>query len=290
MFGLDDLVAFPRIRAHKSSAKLALTGALPRTPGVYLLCGRGDEVLYVGKAANVRDRVRAYFSGHDRRMVPHVVELTRRIAHIPCAHGLEASVRELHLIERHQPRFNTMSKARRRDVYLALRDGRRPRLAIVRRTGPSDCTLGPFSSMASARLARVAVERALPALAGGSTASVDDRAYAERQVRRAFDGAPCLLLDRLTAGADRDALARALRRASVVRALRRSGDLEVATPDGPVALRAGRLVLSDDDACDLPPHVVDDEILTVARRLAREGVDLTSALAVRVSRHEPERG
>ena len=58
VLGLDDLLALPSMRAHPSAAKLALTARLPRKPGVYLFRDRDGRVLYVGKATNLRARVR----------------------------------------------------------------------------------------------------------------------------------------------------------------------------------------------------------------------------------------
>ena len=69
------------MRAHPSAAKLALTSKLPRLPGVYLFRDRGGRVLYVGKATNLRARVRSYFSTEDRRKVPQLLRETVSIEH-----------------------------------------------------------------------------------------------------------------------------------------------------------------------------------------------------------------
>jgi DNA polymerase-3 subunit epsilon len=61
VLGLDDLLAVPRLRVHPSSNTLRLTARTPRTPGVYRLLGRHGEVLFVGRATNLRSRVRAHF-------------------------------------------------------------------------------------------------------------------------------------------------------------------------------------------------------------------------------------
>ena len=73
VLGLDDLLALPKMRAHPSAAKLALTAKLPRKPGVYIFRDRDGRVLYVGKATNLRARVRSYFASDDRRKVPQLL-------------------------------------------------------------------------------------------------------------------------------------------------------------------------------------------------------------------------
>ena len=134
VLGLDDLLELPTIRAHPSVSKLRLTARLPRTPGVYLFRDRGGRVLYVGKASNLRSRVRSYFSGDQRRKVPQLLRETESIDHVVCAHPLEAAVREIRLIHTHQPRFNRRAKAWRSYAYLKLTLGERfPRLAVVAR-------------------------------------------------------------------------------------------------------------------------------------------------------------
>jgi DNA polymerase-3 subunit epsilon len=152
------------MRAHPSSGKLALTARLPRTPGVYLFRDRGGRVLYVGKATNVRSRVRSYFSGDDRRKVPQLLREVEAIEVIPCRHPLEAAVREIRLIHDHEPRFNRQAKAWRSYAYLKLTLGERfPRLAVVRAVLPDGaCYLGPFRSTRAAQTVREAIESAAP--------------------------------------------------------------------------------------------------------------------------------
>ena len=164
VFGLDDLIALPTMRMHPSSGKLALTARLPRAPGVYLFRDRADRVLYVGKAANLRSRVRSYFGGDDRRKVPQLLRETERIDHVVCADTLEAEVREVRLIQRHQPRFNRRAKAWRSYAYLELTLTERfPRLAVVREARREGSRyLGPFHSAAAAHAVREAIESAVP--------------------------------------------------------------------------------------------------------------------------------
>ncbi|MCZ7526457.1 MAG: DEDD exonuclease domain-containing protein [Acidimicrobiia bacterium] len=164
VLGLDDLLELPTIRAHPAAAKLSLTAGLPRKPGVYLFRDAGGRVLYVGKATNLRARVRSYFSSDDRRKVPQLLRETATIDHLVSATPLEAEVRELRLIQRHEPRFNRRAKAWRSYAYLKLTLAERfPRLATVRTVrDDGGLYLGPLPSAGAARAVQEAIESAAP--------------------------------------------------------------------------------------------------------------------------------
>ena len=164
VLGLDDLLELPTIRAHPSAAKLRLTAGLPRAPGVYLLRDRDGRVLYVGKATNLRSRVRSYFGGDDRRKVPQLLRETERIDHIVCADPLEAEIHELRLIRHHEPRYNRVGKGWRAYRYLRLTVTERfPRLVVVPEArADGSLYLGPFRSRASALAVKEAIEAAVP--------------------------------------------------------------------------------------------------------------------------------
>lgn len=165
VLGLDDLIALPKIAAHPQVAKLKLTTALPRKPGVYIFRDRSGRVLYVGKAVDLRRRVRSYFSGDERRKVAQLLREVEVIDHIVCTGELEASVLEVRLIHEHLPRFNRQAKLWRKYAYVKLTlDERFPRLSVVRqpRGGDGCLYLGPVASAATAKLIIEAVESALP--------------------------------------------------------------------------------------------------------------------------------
>jgi DNA polymerase-3 subunit epsilon len=165
VLGLDDLFELPTVRAHPQMGKLRLTKNLPRRPGVYLFRGRTGRVLYVGKATNLRARVRSYFGGDDRRKISQLLRETEAIDHVVCAGTLEASVLEVRLIHRHQPPFNARSKLWSRYAYLKLTlDEAFPRLSVVRspRAGDGCVYLGPLGSTRAARLVADAIESAVP--------------------------------------------------------------------------------------------------------------------------------
>jgi DNA polymerase-3 subunit epsilon len=162
VLGLDDLLALPKMRAHPSAAKLALTTKLPRTPGVYMFRDRDGRVLYVGKATNLRARVRSYFASDDRRKVPQLLREATAIDHRVCANAFEAEIRELRLIAELQPRFNRRGKKPPRPSYVKLTNERFPRLTVTRTPAAGDTTLGPFHSAAAAQLVCEAIETVVP--------------------------------------------------------------------------------------------------------------------------------
>ncbi len=145
--------------------KLKLTARLPRAPGVYLFRGLGGRVLYVGKATNLRARVRSYFGGDERRKVSQLLRETVSIDHVVCSGPLEAAVLEVRLIHRHLPPFNHRSKLWSRYAYLKLTLNEAfPRLSVVRtvKAGDGCLYLGPLSSTGAARQVAEAIESAVP--------------------------------------------------------------------------------------------------------------------------------
>jgi DNA polymerase-3 subunit epsilon len=167
VLALNDLLTFPKIRTQQrhSYRKIHLADVLPRSPGVYLFRGRNNEVLYVGKAGkDLRARVRSYFSGDGRAKVEELLDALVSIDHIECANDLEASVREVALIQRYRPHYNRRSRdPERHYCYLKLTRDRWPRLSIVRKLLDDGAHyLGPFSSTAQAELVKDAIEDALP--------------------------------------------------------------------------------------------------------------------------------
>ena len=84
----------------------------PIQPGVYLMKDEAGEMLYVGKAKNLRSRVKQYFAagGDGRLMVPYLVPRIHSIETIVVFSEKEALLLENTLIKRHQPRYNALLK------------------------------------------------------------------------------------------------------------------------------------------------------------------------------------
>ena len=161
--GLDDLQSLPTMAGHPQAPKLRLTDHLPRHPGVYLFRDGAGRTLYVGKATNLRSRVRSYFSTDERRKTGQLLRETERIDHVVCPTPLEASVLEVRLIHKLEPRFNRAATTWRRYVYLKVTDERFPRLSVVRTVRDDRALyLGPLPSNRAAKRVAEAIETAVP--------------------------------------------------------------------------------------------------------------------------------
>ena len=161
--GLDDLLLLPKLGGHGDLTKLRLTERLPRAPGVYLFRGHQGDVLYVGKATDLRSRVRSYFSSDSRRKVGALLRETACFEHRVCANPLEAAVHELRLIHEHQPRYNQQFRRTAQPVYVTLTTDTFPRLSVVRKVSPkARVHLGPLTSTRVAHLVVEAIETAAP--------------------------------------------------------------------------------------------------------------------------------
>ncbi|MDP9458930.1 MAG: DEDD exonuclease domain-containing protein [Actinomycetota bacterium] len=161
---LEELTGLTRQVDPERLRKRHLADAVPRGPGVYLFRGPRDEPLYVGTSNDLRSRVRSYFSSSEQRSrITEMVGLAQRVEAIPCAHDLEAAVRELRLIAEHKPRYNRRSRFPERALWIRLTEEPFPRLSVVRRLRPgAGVFLGPFPDRRAADAAVAAVHESLP--------------------------------------------------------------------------------------------------------------------------------
>ncbi len=163
VLGLDDLIALPRIGAHPQVAKLRMTASLPRSPGVYLFRGANDQVIYVGKATNLRQRVRSYFGGDDRRKIGSLLREAQRISHVVTPNVLAAEVLELRYLRELAPRYNKVGTAPQKYRYVRLSiDEAWPRLSVVGDANGAGVHLGPLQSKATADLVVEAMQSVFP--------------------------------------------------------------------------------------------------------------------------------
>ena len=137
--------------ARPPAEKLA---AVPPGPGVYLLRDRHGRVIYVGKAANLRSRVRSYLHGGDERsQVRFLCERLADFETIVTANDKEALILENNLIKQYRPRYNIRLKDDKSyvSVKLTVRDAW-PRVLVTRRiVKDGNRYFGPFASASAVR-------------------------------------------------------------------------------------------------------------------------------------------
>ena len=145
----------PTHRGRRSADFAGRLAALPTRPGVYLMKGAGDEILYVGKAASLRSRVRSYF-GTPAGKEPRIQVMVTRIAdfeYIVTESVQEALLLENLLIKQHQPFFNARLKDDKTYPYIKI-DLREefPQVYFTRRVLADGARyFGPFASAGAVR-------------------------------------------------------------------------------------------------------------------------------------------
>lgn len=177
---LDDLLALPTIKGSRAIGKLDRTERLPRTPGVYRFVDGAGSAIYVGKATNLRARVRSYFGGDTRRRVDDILRDMATVDHTETVNEFEASVLEIREIASNRPIYNRRSKPPKSLHWVRLTNERYPRLQIGRTPGNARAVLGPFRSRRAAELVQMAlwdgsrVRRCMTPCAGNRYTDVTD--------------------------------------------------------------------------------------------------------------------
>ena len=127
---------------------------LPDKPGVYIFKDRPGKILYVGKAAVLRNRVSSYF--HNSQPVsPRIAAMTKQIAdldYLVTDNEVEAYILEANLIKEYKPRYNVNLKDDKRYPYVKLTSEPFPRLLVVRRMKKDGARyFGPFTNVGAMR-------------------------------------------------------------------------------------------------------------------------------------------
>ena len=128
---------------------------LPTSPGVYLMHDKDDRIIYVGKAINLRNRVRQYFqSSRDKTMkIQKMVSHIDHFEYIVTGSELEALVLECNLIKEHAPRYNTMLKDDKAYPYIRVTVEEAYPRVLFSRTMKRDKSryFGPYTSIGAVR-------------------------------------------------------------------------------------------------------------------------------------------
>ena len=169
--------------------------SIPTRPGVYLMKGEADEVLYVGKAINLRNRLRSYFQASSalsprvRRLVENVADLDFFVTDSE----LEALILECNLIKRHRPHYNVRLKDDKRYPYIKITwQEDFPRVTVVRRMQADGARyFGPYTSSSAMRQTLDLLRRIFPYLTcKRKITGTDDRSCLYHHIGRCL--APCI--------------------------------------------------------------------------------------------------
>ncbi len=148
------------------SPVLSQVRALPEKPGVYIMRDVRGDVIYIGKARRLRDRVRSYF-GSARSLEPKVrslAEQVHQVEHVVTNNEAEALHLEATLVKRHQPIYNVRLKDDKHYPYLKVDvQNPWPRVTITRRVEEDGARyFGPYASAGSVRRTLDVVKKLFP--------------------------------------------------------------------------------------------------------------------------------
>ena len=107
---------------------------LPTNPGIYLMKDSQEKVIYIGKAKNLKNRVKSYFLKNQNYKTQKLVENISDIEFVLTDNESEAFLLESNMIKKYRPMFNIELKDQQRYTYLRISDEKYPRLLVARRT------------------------------------------------------------------------------------------------------------------------------------------------------------
>ncbi len=136
---------------------------LPEKPGSYQMLSANGTIIYVGKAKNLKSRVRSYFVGSHDQKTQHMVSEIDDFRYIITPTEKAAFLLELSLIKEHQPKYNILLMDDKTYPYIEITDETHPRLTITRNVKKRHKNLfGPFPDAHSARKTMNLLNRIFP--------------------------------------------------------------------------------------------------------------------------------
>jgi len=138
---------------------------VPTKPGVYLFHNEKDEIIYIGKAKNLRNRVRSYFQ-KNKYQTPKNQAMISRIADmewIVVANEVEALLTEANLIKQHSPKYNIDLKDDKSFPFIRITDELYPQVFLTRKIIKDGSKyFGPYTNVAILKQSLTALRRAFP--------------------------------------------------------------------------------------------------------------------------------
>lgn len=136
---------------------------LPAQPGCYLMKNKYGQIIYVGKAKNLKNRVRSYFTGTHDAKTQRLVNDICDFEYIVVSSEIESLLLEMNLIKKHEPKYNVMLKDDKSYPYIKLTNERHPRLIITRKVKKnSGKYFGPYPNATAAAETKRLLDRLYP--------------------------------------------------------------------------------------------------------------------------------
>ena len=130
------------------STKVKSADELPKKPGIYIMKDSNEEIIYIGKAKNLKNRVKSYFAEKKDRPKTYVLmSHFNSLEYIITNSEKEALLLEANLIKKHKPRYNIQLKDDKRYPYVKLTDEKFPKLVLTRHIGKTGKYFGPFTDV-----------------------------------------------------------------------------------------------------------------------------------------------
>ncbi len=138
---------------------------IPNNPGVYLMKDKNNKIIYVGKAVNLKKRVRSYFLGAHNERIEKLISEIYDIKHIATNNALEALILESNLIKKYKPKYNIKEKDDKSFLYVLITDEIYPRVILIRGKELNKYKgkiYGPFTSASSIKQALRIIRKIFP--------------------------------------------------------------------------------------------------------------------------------
>lgn len=124
---------------------------LPKEPGCYFMKNIDNEIIYVGKAKILANRVKSYFvGGHDAKTTK-MVSMVNDFEYIITGSETEAFILEMNLIKKHHPKYNIMLMDDKRYPYICISNEKNPRLYYTRDLNKNAKYYGPYPNATAAK-------------------------------------------------------------------------------------------------------------------------------------------
>ncbi|MBP3585037.1 MAG: excinuclease ABC subunit UvrC [Peptococcaceae bacterium] len=166
---------------------------LPTSPGVYLMKNDQGQVIYVGKAINLRNRVRSYFrelkpdQAKTKALVKHIVDLE----YILADNELEALVLECNLIKKYRPKYNINLKDDKTYPYLKITNEPYPQVIVTRKVAKDGARYyGPYPSVNELRNSLELIRKIFPFRSCKQRTFTNDRPCLNAHIHMCY--APCV--------------------------------------------------------------------------------------------------